>query len=138
MTGAPRCLFVYGTLRRGSGHPMQRWLETRSRWIGEASVAGRLIMLDGYPGLLLEDSPNGVVRGDVLVLVDDSTLAAVDAYEGYAPRGDDSDEYERVRAEASMDDGTTLDVWLYVYRGDVGGRAPIASGDYVRFLHQRE
>ena len=49
----PECrhLFVYGTLRRGSGHPMSRFLAARARLLAGARVPGRLYDLGGFPGL---------------------------------------------------------------------------------------
>src|SRR5271156_5857568 len=76
-------LFVYGTLRRRSRHPMARRLAETARFVGAAKIAGRLYNLGRYPGLLEPTSPNDWVHGDVYDLGERAAqvLAEMDAYE---------------------------------------------------------
>lgn len=80
----PDHLFVYGTLRRGLGHPMARWLLAHAAYVGPATVTGQLYDLGPYPGAVL--ARGGRVVGEVYRLRHGSpVLAALDAYEGCGP-----------------------------------------------------
>ena len=46
-------LFVYGTLMRGSRHPMARELEAHATYLDDASYRGRLYRISTYPGIVL-------------------------------------------------------------------------------------
>ena len=52
ITPATRCVFVYGTLRRGGSNDITR-LAPSPRFLGTAQVAGVLYHLGAYPGLVL-------------------------------------------------------------------------------------
>src|ERR1700677_5365684 len=58
-------LFVYGTLMRGSDHPMAMLLSRAADFIGEARCQGRLYRVKHYPGLVLSDDAEDVVFGEV-------------------------------------------------------------------------
>ena len=60
-----RLLFVYGTLRRQSPHPMARYLARHARYVGTARVAGRLYDLGPYPGMLPAAEADDFVHGDL-------------------------------------------------------------------------
>ena len=57
-----RCVFVYGTLRKGEVRDINR-LQPAPRWIGRASVSGVMHHLGSYPGLVLTGP--GRVQGEV-------------------------------------------------------------------------
>jgi gamma-glutamylcyclotransferase (GGCT)/AIG2-like uncharacterized protein YtfP len=122
-------LFVYGTLRRRSRHPMARELAAKARFIGAATIAGRLYDLGRYPGLL---EGEGRVHGDVYDLGPESeaTLRAMDAYEN-----DESPlpaYFERQRARVRLNQGDECDAWVYWFRGEVRADQHIASGQYEK------
>jgi gamma-glutamylcyclotransferase (GGCT)/AIG2-like uncharacterized protein YtfP len=131
MSARGPCLFVYGTLRRGSGHPMAAFLAARGTWLGRATVPGRLYDLGPYPGLTAPQTPEERVGGEVHELLDaDATLAALDAYEGCSPPGEPPGLYERVLTHAVLDGGETIAVWTYLYRGPLDRARHLPSGDY--------
>jgi gamma-glutamylcyclotransferase (GGCT)/AIG2-like uncharacterized protein YtfP len=116
-------LFAYGTLRRGA--PMHGLLEGRTNWIGAASVAGRLVDLGAFPGLIEPQAPGDRVHGDLFAIAEaqrDELLDALDRYEGAS--------FERVQQLVDGPDGPAR-AWLYVYRGEVDGRPVLAGGDYL-------
>lgn len=78
-----RTLFVYGTLRPGSGHPNARRLAREAVWLGRAEAAGALHLVAHYPGFVAagRGTMRGVVRGDLVRLHDRASLAWLDAYE---------------------------------------------------------
>jgi gamma-glutamylcyclotransferase (GGCT)/AIG2-like uncharacterized protein YtfP len=123
-------LFVYGTLRRRSRHPMARRLAGAARLIGTAKIAGRLYDLGRFPGLKEPRSSHEWVQGEVYDLGDNSerTLQEMDAYEN--AESPPPTPYERQLATVLLADGRTMKVWVYWYRGDVREEQFIASGSY--------
>ena len=116
-------LFAYGTLRRGA--PMHGLLEGRTRWIGPASVAGRLLDLGAFPGLVAPAAPGDRVHGDLFAIAEaqrHELLDALDRYEGAS--------FERVEETVDGPDGPAR-AWVYVYRGEVDGHPVVAGGDYL-------
>jgi len=123
-------LFVYGTLRRRSRHPMARRLAQSARHVGAARIAGRLYDLGRFPGLKEPRSPDDWVQGDVYDLGEnaDPTLREMDAYEN--AESPPPTPYERELATVLLDAGRELTVWVYWYRGNVNEEHFIASGSY--------
>lgn len=125
-----RFLFVYGTLRRRSRHPMARRLAELARHVGAAKIAGRLYDLGRYPGLQEPRSPDDWVQGDVYDLGDQAerVLREMDEYENVeSPR---PAFFDRQPATAILDDGSEFAVWVYWFRGEVKDVQRIASGSY--------
>jgi gamma-glutamylcyclotransferase (GGCT)/AIG2-like uncharacterized protein YtfP len=124
-------LFVYGTLRSDSGHPMAAFLTARTTPLGQGTAAGRLYDLGPYPGMTAAESSADLVRGDVYELLDaDATLAALDDYEGCSPPAPPPGLYERVLTSALLASGETLPVSAYVYRGPLDRARHLPSGEY--------
>jgi gamma-glutamylcyclotransferase (GGCT)/AIG2-like uncharacterized protein YtfP len=112
-------LFTYGTLMRGYGlHPV---LAGGATAMGEGSVAGRLLDLGRYPGLI---AGAGRVRGELYRLDDPELLPVLDREEGY--------NFERRRAVVTLAGGRRVRAWLYRYRGPRERATPIPDGDYRR------
>jgi len=63
-------LFVYGSLRRGSPHPLAIRLAENARWLGLAGYRGLLFDIGAYPGAVPADDPARRVRGDLYRLTD--------------------------------------------------------------------
>lgn len=106
-------------------------LATHALRMGWAVFSGHLIELDGYPGLV-DDASSPIrtaVRGEVWRIRDSSVAKPLDDYEG--------DEYDRVKRLVRLDDGRTLDAWLYLYRGPVSSGIVVRYGDWVRMLRER-
>jgi len=116
-------LFTYGTLRRGA--PMHGLLEGRTTWIGPASVAGRLVDLGAFPGLIAAAAPGDRVHGDLFAIAEaqcEELLDTLDRYEGAS--------FERVEHTVDGPDGPAR-AWLYLWRGEVEGHPVVAGGDYL-------
>ena len=123
-------LFVYGTLRSGSGHPMGDLLARRGSLVGPASVPARLLDLGAYPGAIPDDA-GARVRGEVWVLDDEgAALPDLDAYEGCGPTDQPPHDFRRAVVEARLDSGASVRSWIYWYAGARPGR-PVASGDWL-------
>jgi gamma-glutamylcyclotransferase (GGCT)/AIG2-like uncharacterized protein YtfP len=125
-------LFVYGTLRRRSRHPMAKKLADAARHVGAARIAGRLYDLGRFPGLKKPRSPDDWVQGDVYDLGADApaTLRDMDAYEN--AESPPPTPYDRQLESIKLVDGRTLNGWVYWYSGNVREECFIASGSYER------
>ncbi|HZZ79308.1 MAG TPA: gamma-glutamylcyclotransferase family protein [Gemmataceae bacterium] len=123
-------LFVYGTLRRRSRHPMAKRLAAAARHVGAATIAGRLYDLGRFPGLKPPRSREDLVHGDVYDLGDAAlrTLDEMDAYEN--AESPPPTPYEREIATVHLSDGRELDAWVYWYRGGVNEPQFIAGGSF--------
>jgi len=124
-------LFVYGTLRAGTGHSKQMLLTRGADYLGRARFSGRLHRVAHYPGLIESDEPMEFVVGDVFRLRDPATLLReLDAYEGCNP-DDPAAPYVRVRREVRLEAGGTASAWLYLYNRPVDALERIESGDFL-------
>jgi len=130
-------LFVYGTLRTGSGHPMGRVLAHNARWIGRAAIRARLSRVGPYAAAV-EDHAAGWLDGELFEVTGGALVwRALDRYEGCE---DEADDYERRRvsvlsAQASVP--RWVEAWCYVRTaaGEPGprpGRPPMPSDFRLR------
>lgn len=133
MSQFPSLLFVYGTLRRGATAPLAERLLADAFWRGRASMRGKLYHIAWYPGLVETDNPVDRVVGDLYQLQDDAALwHALDEYEGCSAECPTPHEYQRVRREVVLENGTSYQAWVYLYQGSVEGKARIISGDFLQ------
>lgn len=114
------CLFVYGTLKRGSANPWARRLWSRAVFLGAATVPGRLYDLGAFPALVETSDDGSTVHGELAQLATARLLEELDDYEGA--------QYERVLKRARLADGTEREAWVYVWRGPLGRARPVAGG----------
>lgn len=102
-------LAVYGTLGPGE---VNHWLvkPIKGTWC-EGTVQGYVFDItwgpaDGYPGFVPDDDGHtvtvSVIRSDELA----KHLSNIDDFEG--------DGYERKPIAVTLDDGTTIDAWIYI------------------------
>lgn len=135
----PRHLFVYGTLRRGSEHPMARWLAGVAVPAGPARVPGVLYDLGRYPGMALSASADAaggaaapMVIGDLFELPGEGAAAVMDRldrYEGIGSVEGPDDPYRRLVVTALTPAGQ-VPAWCYVLAEGVPGAPRIASGEW--------
>jgi gamma-glutamylcyclotransferase (GGCT)/AIG2-like uncharacterized protein YtfP len=122
-------LFVYGTLSPRNAPPEIAATVNRLRPVGSASVRGRLYDLGEYPGAVLSEKSRSVVRGEVFELPgDQSTLTALDSYEGFEPHKPGSSLFLRRVRPVTMDDGKRVRCWVYIYNGTMKGALPLRNG----------
>jgi gamma-glutamylcyclotransferase (GGCT)/AIG2-like uncharacterized protein YtfP len=127
---APRHLFVYGTLMRGSRSPYAKLLQARARFVGEAFTQGKLYNLGRFPGAVFDPKCRAKIYGEIFRLNGLSLLDLLDAYEGCRAQDPLPQLFCREIIEASPAGGGTLSAWSYPFKGDVAGRAVIASGRF--------
>jgi gamma-glutamylcyclotransferase (GGCT)/AIG2-like uncharacterized protein YtfP len=107
-------LFIYGTL-----HPDRAPREIASvartlTLIGRATIRARLLDLGAYPGIVLDDAA-AAIAGELFLVPDAATLAALDAYEDYRPGDPATSLFLRTKAVVTLDGGRERICWVYVY-----------------------
>ena len=126
-------VFFYGTLRTGFNRTTRAGLDDFLKFVGHASISGKLFDLGIYPAAV--PATGSQVFGEVFEMVDaPKVLAALDRIEGYRPAEPERSLYTRVQVPAAMDDGRTEQVWIYFYNAPLGRASRIASGDYIEHL----
>jgi len=109
-------LFVYGTLRRASGHPMSRALAHNARRLGPGAIRGRLMRAGPYPAVMA-DAQGPWIAGDVFEVTGGARFWRVlDAYEGCH---ETDPVYERRRIPVWLDAGRQgfwISAWCYMMR----------------------
>jgi len=131
-------LFVYGTLRRASKHPLAQEVAREARYLDRACVQGQLFLLDGYPGLIPSTDPRELVYGDLYRLPAGSQLLQrLDAYEECSTEDPQPHEFLRRQARITTNEGQSVKAWLYLYNRSTAGRIRIASGDFFRATQSR-
>ena len=120
-----RCVFVYGTLRKGGTNDITR-LHPAPRFVGTAQVQGTLYHLGAYPGLVLGGA--GSVVGEVYAIGPGLELR-LDAIEEIHGRPDDEYFKREVRL---LVEGDPIDCLVYEINPDRLTAAPrIDSGDWM-------
>ncbi len=125
MSRVSHLLFVYGTLMRGLA--LHHLLDGQAEFVGAASIRGRLVDLDGYPGALADRT--GRIRGELYRLQSARLLPALDSAEGL--------EFPRRLTPVRLDGGRTVRAWVYWFGGATRGAVPIQDGDYRRHATAR-
>lgn len=120
-----RCVFVYGTLRRGGSNDITR-LQPAPRFLGPAQVAGTLYHLGAYPGMTLGGP--GWVHGEVYAIAPqlETVLDEIEDL-GASP----SDEYTKRDVAVSVG-GRTVSCLVYEINPRYVASAPrIPHGDWI-------
>jgi gamma-glutamylcyclotransferase (GGCT)/AIG2-like uncharacterized protein YtfP len=128
-------LFVYGTLRPFVDIEMARWLREHARYVGPATVRGRLYDLGAYPGMRAARGRRDQVSGDVYRVTHPRVLRVLDRYEAGPKR--DHARFVRERCVVKLERRCKV-AWLYRYRYSVVGAKRIACGDYRVHCQMRE
>src|SRR5690242_14359920 len=80
--GGGALLFVYGTLRAASGHPMHTRLRAEADFMGAGTFRGRLYDVGTFPGAVASRSNAERVSGEIYRLRDPArAFRMLDAYE---------------------------------------------------------
>lgn len=121
-------LFVYGTLRLGSPHPLARRLARSAEHVGIGTIPGVLYDFGPFPGAIL-DERGGEIVGDVFALTGSAPLlTSLDRYEGVSTGGAAS--FRRQEAIVTLAPRQRLEAWVYVLTRAPGARR-IAGGDWL-------
>lgn len=121
-----RCVFVYGTLRRGGSNDITR-LKPAPRYVGPAQVAGVLYHLGAYPGMLL--GGDRCVVGEVYAITP-ALDAVLDGIEGV--QGDPGDEYIRREVAVQVAEQLLRCLVYEINLQHVVAAPEIPHGDWLR------
>ncbi len=129
-------LFVYGTLRKGAAHN-----EILSRYgepVSSALLQAKLYDLGKYPAAVISENPADVVVGELYALDPKYCHEALDALDRYEGIDDGTPtEYRRERHVVTLEDGTRMKAWVYLYSQDPRNGRYIPSGDYLAHVKSR-
>ena len=126
-------LFVYGTLRRGSGTETHSRLAAEAELVSAATFRGRLFLVDDYLGAVPSDACSDIVFGDLYRLCrPEHALDWIDQYEQCGDRFPAPQEYIRQIQPIYLADGTVCEAWIYLYNQPVEGRPGLPSGDFFK------
>lgn len=143
----PDSLFVYGTLRSASGHPIQDWLTARCRFLEMGSFQGRMFDVGEYPAVVAAPSGRDWITGEIYTVPNPVLLfPRLDRYEGCTKispvlpiepdraneRDDPCSLYLRVKAPVALENGGRIQAWIYLYNRPTGHLTPIPGGDYLK------
>ncbi|WP_045859369.1 gamma-glutamylcyclotransferase family protein [Teredinibacter purpureus] len=117
-------LFVYGTLRTTEGHPMHNFLRGYCDLLGEASMGGIKVQLEGYCGVQPSGDPNERVVGELYRIhsnASDDLFRGLDRYEGCSEECTEPHEFFRHRQEVRLLAASEIyDAWVYLYSSCAG------------------
>jgi len=127
-------IFFYGTLMQGFALRQRLQLDGLLEYIGKGVVLGQLFDFGRYPGLVCGD---GQVFGELYrIVVADTLLTRTDFIEGYKVVDPTAGEYQRVLLPVRLEDGITVEAWVYLYNLSIGAASKIIGGDYRRYIGQ--
>ncbi len=127
-------LFVYGTLLAQAAHPVGDLLRAHGKLIGRGWIQARLYDLGSYPGAVLSEFAEDIVRGEVYRVKDWGGIACrIDAYEGCADNDQEPRQFQRLKVAVNLNGGTVI-AWAYLYTGETAGGRLIQGGDYGAYL----
>lgn len=122
-------LFVYGTLRAGSSHPMAHRLRVGAKHLGRGSAPGMLYDFGDHPGAVFDPKARYRVIGDIFELkAGPRLLADLDRYEGFT--GAEDDWFHRIAIDVALDLGGTVQAWTYTLVKVPRARL-IGTGDFI-------
>ena len=125
-------LFVYGTLRRGYGHPLHQEILNHARPLGLARYQGYLYDLGPYPAATPAPAGLGGVMGEVYALENPGPLLnTLDVYEGCMDPNGQPGEYRPERVPVTLETGNTVLAWIYLYNSAPPEARRIPGGDYL-------
>lgn len=122
-------VFVYGTLRNDYKGGMAAYLRENAKFIQPAHASGDMFMM-GFPGVVPGE---GVVKGDLFEVADQSVLDRLDGYEGHPHL------FKRQKVEVTPTSAfpVLIEAWMYFYQGETARLQPIPDGDYLAVVAER-
>ncbi len=126
-------VFFYGTLMGGFERPGRTRLDEQLRSVGRGWIPAALFDLGLYPAAI--PASESRVWGEVHEMANpDLVLPALDEIEGYSVSEPLTSLYTREQIPVTLDDGRTVQAWVYFYNAPLGKAERIESGDYLQHL----
>ena len=122
-------VFVYGSLMEG--FPLHSYLGSGTL-VSKACVAGNLLSLGDYPGLVEGD---GTVKGELYRCDDLRNLASLDRVERFDPLEPQNSLFQRVLRAVTLSDGSSQKAWVYMLSKNDTEALLIPGGDWRGFVN---
>ena len=126
-----RHVFVYGTLRQGDDNDITQRTPA-PLWVGRATIAGKMYHLGAYPGVLLDETTNSRVHGEVYA-IEPALERELDELEEVYPQ--QSEEYFKREIAVEVAGQRLMCIVYEVNPRYVVNCPQIASGDWIRDRH---
>ncbi len=132
-------LFVYGTLRKGFALLVPKMIASDIEWVGYSSIKGKLYNIGKYPGAVPDDAGDSFVIGEIIkIKTPDKVFKFLDNYEDYNAEDLHASEYCRRKEWFRLEDGATVEAWIYWYNFAVNHKERIDENDYIKFLQKNQ
>jgi len=132
-------LFVYGSLRSGFQNPAYAYISKYFELSGTAKVRGALYDMGDYPAAVPTEAENWII-GELYTIKHDAefpwAIGQLDDYEGINGEVDEPVLYAREKTTVYLND-TTVQAWIYWYKGDVSSSPRIECGDLLVYIQQK-
>ena len=102
-------------------------------FIGPATVQAKLYDLGEYPGAVLDSSESKVFGKAFEFSDDEGLLKTLDRYEGFDSEDLKHNLFIRTKTDATLNDGSSIECWIYVYNQDTNDAHLIECGDYIKY-----
>lgn len=132
METTPEYIFVYGTLRQNSQHPMYTRLAQQADFVADAWFVGKLYRVSYYPCVIPSESATDRVLGELYQIRHLALLAQLDDYEECSDSHPDPKEYRREKRFVHTANGERVLAWVYLYNRSVHDLVQITSGDFLQ------
>lgn len=123
-------VFVYGTLRTGASNNFRM---KGAVSLGMATLNAKLYRVhEDFPGVVLSDVVSDKLHGEVFSGISESHLHELDVYEGCDDAIPVSERlYKRVRTVANLENGKSVEVYIWEYIQEVDDKDRLLSGDWL-------
>jgi len=124
-----KLLFVYGSLRTESPHPLAMKLRSQGRLLGKGSAPGILYDLGRYPAAMFGTGHDSRVIGEIFELPRDGRLLReLDYFEGTEEPGSP---LSRIEIDVLLEEGSSLRLETYSLAAPPPIRRVIEGGDWI-------
>jgi gamma-glutamylcyclotransferase (GGCT)/AIG2-like uncharacterized protein YtfP len=128
-------VFFYGTLMTPFNRPGRQRVDSSMSFVGRGTIRAALFDLGIYPAAIPTNDGSEVL-GEVYQMLDTTlVLASLDEIEGYRAAEPERSLYIRVLTDVGLDDGGSVQAWVYFYNAPLGRAQRIESGDYLEHLN---
>jgi len=122
-------LFVYGSLRTESQHPLAVKLRTQGRLLGKGSAPGILYDLGRYPAAMFGTEHDSRVIGEIFEMPRDGRLLReLDYFEGTE---EPASPLSRIEIDVLFEEGSSFRLETYSLSTPPPIRRVIESGDWI-------
>lgn len=130
MRSATDYLFVYGTLLQGFDNDFAKVLHKQAQFQGNGSFPGMLYAVSWYPGATHDPTSATRVYGEIYKMTDAAAmLHLLDEYEEVTT-DEQASMYLRRIIPITLEGGTVLNCWTYLYNQPVTHLLKIESGKF--------